>query len=222
MHPFRTPLLLMTTIAALAACGSQAPQAGETAPAPAGAALQAVAASAPGATGDRAVIIDAFERLGRARSYRMVTEGNEASAQEYLLVEFVAPDRVRATNADGAQTIIGSDMYLQIEGQVMKHPLRPGALDGLVGMWQHAARMMQLASMSVQVVGNERIDGQDASKYRVSNPELGSEVGLLWISNGYPLRIDWYGEDGQHGGQDIVSMRFSRIDDPSLRIDPPG
>lgn len=216
------PVAFVLAAAALAACGVQSPQAGDVASAsvPAGHATPAMAGTLRG--DPRPDVVAAFDRLGSARSYRMVTEGNEASGQERLEVDYVAPDRLRVANADGVQTIIGGDMYLQIEGRTMKHPASAGALDGLLGQWKHVARMLQLPSITVEAIGRDRIDGKETRMYRVSSGEAGDGFGTVWIGDGYPLRIEMRNDTAADGAGEVVTMRYSQINDPGLRVDPPG
>lgn len=221
----RNPISLafaLAAAAALAACGAQSPQAGDatSASAPAGHATPAMAGDRMDAS--KSDVVAAFQRLGDARSYRMVTEGNEASGQERLEIDFVAPDRLRGATADGVQTIIGGDMYLQIEGRTMKHPARAGAFDGLLGQWKNAARMLELSSTTVEAIGSDRIDGKDTRRYRISNAEAGGGLGTVWIGDGYPLRLETRDETAGDGTGGVVTMHFSQINDPDLRIDPPG
>jgi hypothetical protein len=220
----RTPLrvLLVCALAALAACGAQSPQAGDVASASTASALAAGAGGGNLLASPKAEVIAAFDRLGAARSYRAVIEGNEVSGQERLQIDFVAPDRARVTHAEGVQTIIGADMYLEFEGQKVKQPVQAGALDGLSGQWKHVARLLTLPSISVESAGSERIDGQDTRKYRVSSAEMGGNVGVVWIGDGYPVRIDTLGEAEPDGTQPVERMRYSHINDPGVRVEPPG
>lgn len=218
MHPTRTPIVAILALAALAACGAQSPQAGDVASAaPATHAAASLAANLSGTP--KSEVIAAFGRLGAARSYRAVTEGNEASGQERLQIEYLAPDRLRVTTADGVQTIIGEDMYLQIDGGVSKQPVRAGVFDLLRGQWTHIARMLELPSTTVEAAGSERVDGREARKYRIFNAEAGGSLGTIWLSDGYPLRIETQREEDP---DEIVNMRYSHINHPDIRIDPPG
>lgn len=163
----------------------------------------------------------AFERLAVARSYRAATEGNEASGQEHLQIEYVAPDRARISTRDGVQTIVGSDMHMQVEGQSIRQTVPAGVLDALLGQWKLAAQMLELPSTRVEAIGSERIDGRDTPGYRVSNAEMDGGTAVVWISEGYPVRIDMHGE-GSPGSSELVSMHYSHINDPDLRVDLPG
>lgn len=223
MRPARAPFVALVVFAALAACGAQSPQAGDASSASAAAGH----AATPGLADDllaspKADVVAAFGRLGVARSYRAVIEGNEASGQERLQIEYVAPDRLRATTADGVQTIIGDDMYLQFEGRMMRHPVRPGALDGLRDQWKIAARMLDLSTTTVEAIGSERIDGEDTRKYRIANDDAGGGLGTVWIGDGYPLRIETRDASAGGGADEVVTMHYSQINDPGLRIEPPG
>lgn len=96
----------------------------------------------------RAALIAALERLAAASSYRATIE-DDADGPTRLDLEFVAPDRLRARTAEGVQTLIGSEMYLETDGQVHRQDLPPGTLDALRGQWSHAVRMLQLPGMQV-------------------------------------------------------------------------
>jgi hypothetical protein len=221
MPLFRLPAILIFA-ATLVACGAQSPQADGIAHGAAAGGATAAAVAGPGTASARAELVAAFERLAAARSYRAVIEGDEASGQERVQLEYVAPDRLRATTAEGVQTIIGGEMHLQIDGQHLRQPAPAGVLDGLLGQWRHAARMLELASTRVESMGREQLEGRAATRYRIANDEAGGALGLVWVADGYPVRIDTHDAGTSAAANDRVSLHYSHINDPGLRIEPPG
>lgn len=168
-----------------------------------------------GAGGAKAEVIAAFERLGAVRSYRAVVEDRGAGTGT-MRIEHVAPDRFRLAVDEGIQTIIGTDMYMQMEGRTHRLPAQPGMIDGVLGQWRHAARMTALPSTRVEARGRERIDGVDAARFHIANSEVGEGSASVWIADGYPVRIEMTGADGG-----VVSFRYSDINSTAIRIDPP-
>lgn len=219
MTRIQAPTILLLA-AMLLACGPQ-PQAGGATGA--GGAAAGVAGTAPGAVAaPKAEVTAAFERLAAAQSYRAIIEGDEASGQERLELEYVAPDRLRVTTADGVQTIIGGEMHLQVDERTTRHPVPPGMLDALLGQWRHVARMLGLPSVRVDSLGRERLEGYVATKYRIATPEAGGPPGTVWVAGGYPVRIDFHADESALMASGLVSLHYSHIDDPDLRIEPPG
>ena len=56
--------------------------------------------------------------------------------------------------------------------------------------------------------------------FRLSPNSLTFDLSTIWVgTDGYPLRIDVKGDAG--GGATSTTIRYSRFNDPSIRIDPP-
>ena len=168
-----------------------------------------------GATGAKAEVIAAFDRLGTARSYRAEVE-DRGAGNGPMRIEHVAPDRFRIQMDDAIQTIIGNEMHVQVEGQTHRLPVPPGSIDGIVGQWRHAARMTALPSTRVESQGRERIDGVDAVRFRITNGETDNGSATVWIADGYPRRIVIVGDSDEE-----VIFRYTDLNSTAIRIEPP-
>lgn len=149
------------------------------------------------------------------RSYhvRMTTDDARAPSSE---VDFVAPDRYRLRTPAGTQYIIGDTMHLDVGGRTLKVPMPKAALS----QWRETDRFFrEIDKTQVEALGAEAVDGKPAKKYRMTGPDLSAPV-LLWVgADGYPLQVR---SSGSVGGRSMTStLRYSRFDDPAIRIDPP-
>lgn len=127
-------------------------------------------------------------------------------------VDFVAPDRYRMTLPMGTQTIVGDSLLMDVRGMHMKVPMPKGTLT----RWRDPGNLEKnMATMSAQSLGAETVDGQPARKYRITNTQPRPSESLLWIgADGYPLQI-------QVAGDTPSTIRYSRFNDPGIRIDVP-
>jgi hypothetical protein len=148
-------------------------------------------------------------RMLAARSYHasMRIEGPHPLRSE---MDFVAPDRYRMTLPMGTQTIVGDQMTMQAGGRQMHVPLPKGTLT----QWRDPASLdRNMATMTVQSLGIDMLDGHPARKYRITNTQPRPSDVTLWIgANGYPQQI-------QVQGKHPATTRYSRFNDPTLRID---
>jgi outer membrane lipoprotein-sorting protein len=162
----------------------------------------------------------AMQKFAAAKSYHatMVHSGTKAMTNE---IDFAAPDRMRMKMPMGTQVIIGDTMYMQVsgegmDGRVMKVPMPKGTLT----QWRDPARMAgNEATLVVQALGSELLDGKPARKYLTRDTKTPGES-TLWIgANGYPLQVR---VDSRLDGKPVsTTIRYSRINDPSIRVDPP-
>lgn len=171
--------------------------------------------------GAREEVKAAMQKFAAARSYHatMVHSGTRAMSNE---VDFAAPDRMRMQTPMGTQVIIGDTMYMQVPGdggmpgRVMKVPMPKGTFT----QWRDPARLAgNEATLVVQALGSEQLDGKPARKYLTRDTGTPGES-TLWIgANGYPLQVR---VDGKHDGKPVsTTIRYSRINDPTIRVDPP-
>jgi hypothetical protein len=234
----RTPrlpsiLLVLPLLAGLAACKPSPPSVPE-APVPAADAPDAQATDAAGgganavadamaamnpATTPKEAIRASMQRFMQARSYHasMELDGGARGAMRNE-VDFVAPDRFRmAMQGMGTQTIIGDTMYMSVDGRSMKVPLPAGTLT----QWRDPAKLDEnAATMTVEAQGRDNVDGMPARKYLVHNTRPQPSDVTMWIGNDdLPLQIRVSGS--AQGRTTTTTIRYSRFDDPSLRIDPP-
>jgi hypothetical protein len=225
-------LLVPSLLAGLAACKPSPPSAPD-APAPA-AATPAARAAGTGPAADtvadamattgavttpREAIGAAMQRFMDLRSYHatMQLDGGPRGATRNE-IDFVAPDRFRMTMPGlGTQTIVGDTMYMSVDGRSMKVPLPAGTLT----QWRDPARLAgNAATVTVEAQGRDSIGGKPARKYLVHNTGPQPSEATMWIGDdGLPLQIRV--SSNAQGHATITTIRYSRLDDPSLRIDPP-
>lgn len=208
---------------ALAACDGDAP--GAAAPDDgAGAANQPAvppadtgAASAADAGAELAASLDAFKDV---RSYHATMQIRARGATMVSEVDFVAPDRFRMTmpGGIGTQTIIGDTMYMQSGGQVVRSQVPAGMLD----KWRNPGNLEDARDrMVVQALGPAMLDGRPARKFllRRPSPDTPADV-TMWIgADGLPLQVEAVVTGPGDAGSNVI--RYSRYNDPSIRITPP-
>lgn len=157
----------------------------------------------------------AMQKFAAARSYHatMVHSGTKAMTNE---VDFAAPDRMRMKMPMGTQVIIGDTIYMQMQGRTMKMPMPKGTFT----QWRDPARIAENeATLVVRALGSELLDGKPARKYLTRDTKTPGES-TLWIgANGYPLQVR---VDSRHDGKPVsTTIRYSRINDPTIRVDAP-
>ncbi|MDQ3159715.1 MAG: hypothetical protein M3Q51_01685, partial [Pseudomonadota bacterium] len=76
------------------------------------------------------------------------------------------------------------------------------------------------AGMSAEAMGSDSVDGISAQKYRVHYSVPTPTDSTLWIAaDGMPLQMRMNMDS--NGTPMTMTMRYSRINDPTLKIDPP-
>ncbi|WP_363800371.1 hypothetical protein ABU614_09780 [Lysobacter firmicutimachus] len=178
--------------------------------------LIALLASAPAAAGPKEELIAAVDRLNAARSYRSVMSADTGLTVE---TEFVAPDRMRVRMGQlGERVVVGTTMYETYAGNTRKTPMP--------GNWASAmhSRVKLLGSeqtLSVALLGEQTVAGQPIRVYRADNsqPRMSS---TFWIgAHGYPLQVKTTLTTAKNKSYTSI-VRYSRHNDPGLRIDPPA
>lgn len=178
--------------------------------------LIALLASAPAAAGPKEELIAAVDRLNAARSYRSVMSADTGLTVE---TEFVAPDRMRVRMGQlGERVVVGTTMYETYAGNTRKTPMP--------GNWASAmhSRVKLLGSeqtLSVALLGEQTVAGQPIRVYRADNsqPRMSS---TFWIgAHGYPLQVKTTLTTAKNKSY-TSTVRYSRHNDPGLRIDPPA
>ena len=217
----RAALLTLAIVAALAACK------GENASAPAPTAAEASASGAVAALEKTAEAINplsAKDEISRmmdsflgVNSYHVDMSTSTPKGDMAMAMDFVAPDRYRMKMPMGTQYVIGDTMYMTMDGRTMKMALPKGQLANYRDPAQVAANK---ATMTVQSLGSDTVDGQVAKKFLIRNTQPRPAESTIWVgADGYPLRIEVNGED--RGQVARTTIRYSRFNDPSIRIDPP-
>jgi hypothetical protein len=129
-------------------------------------------------------------------------------------MDFVAPDRYRMKTPMGTQYVIGDTMYMTMNGRTMKMALPKGQIANYRDPAQFEANK---ATMTVEALGRDTIDGQSARKFLIRNTQPRPSESTIWVNgDGYPLRIEVVGQQAAQ-----VSIRYSRFNDPAIRIDAP-
>lgn len=222
-QPSALSFAVLASVALLAASGctseSPAPSAAPTATTPPGA-LDTVATAASRAVGNpEQEVRAAMDKFATVGSYHAVME-HEAGPKGTVRneVDFVAPDRFRMVTQMGTQIIIGDTMHMTVQGRAMKVPLPAGTLT----QWRDPANLAQAKdNLDVRGEGRDSVDGVAASKYRVKQTGPAPSDLTLWIGdNGYPVQMRV--EARPEGLAPTVTLvRYSRINDATLKIDPP-
>ncbi|KAF1014935.1 MAG: hypothetical protein GAK31_02422 [Stenotrophomonas maltophilia] len=193
----------------LAACGDR--------PAPADTAA-AVPAAVPVADPAQAVL-GASQRFAALRSFHADLEVRGAGRPTPVraAMDFVAPDRFRLETAAGPQIIIGDTFMLQAEGRVRQVPVPAGQLE----QWRNPLPAGATpAQLQAEDLGAQTLEGVQTRHYRVRGAQEG-EVLEYWIdAQGLPRQIQ---RSGHSQGQPFqLRLRYSRFNDPTLRVELPG
>jgi len=208
------PGLLLTALIAmlLSACKADAPPAEEVA-VPAGNAGAAAIDPALSSQDALAEVTASMDRFLAARSFHasMRIEGERPMASE---MEFAAPDRYRIDLPVGTQIIIGDTMYMDMHGQRTRVPIP----EGTISQWRDPLKIAQnLDGLSAEFLGSEPLQGIPARKYQVrhSFPEPGEFT--YWVgADGLPLQLRHSGQG--EGGPYVMTLRYSRYNDPGIRV----
>jgi outer membrane lipoprotein-sorting protein len=223
-HPGPSSIALAALLA-LAACkpdaaGAAAPAAlADTDTAAAPSTPAAATPATPAARSATDAVKAAMENFRNARTYhaRMTMESARGTMVNEL--DFVAPDRFRMQmQGIGTQTVIGDRMWMDMRGRTMQVPVPPGTSQ----KWRDPANFEAAkADLAVEALGEEDIDGQPTRKYltRHTQPKPGEVT--LWIGrDDLPVQMRVQADDDT-GKPTTVTVRYSRFDDPAIRIDPP-
>lgn len=206
--------LAVAVAASLPACKRGADETGATTSVPAAARAVADAVSPLSAKDEIGKVMDGF--LG-VRSYHATLDTTNPKGNITMEMDFVAPDRYRMKMPMGTQYVIGDTMYMTMDGRTMKLPLPKGQTANYRDPASFAANK---ATMQVEALGSDTVDGQAAKKYLMRNTQPVPGESTLWVSaDGYPLKIEVSGDTG--GITTRTTIRYSRFNDPTIRIDPP-
>lgn len=191
--PFPVPRLLVSTLllAGATACGG------------------AVATPA-------AEVQAAMEKLAGARSYQ-ATITHDGPAKATTTAYYVAPDRFRREMPGMTQVVIGDTLHVTERGASKQLPVP----EGMLARWRDPANVRQQpATLEVESIGSEAVDGEPATKYRVERSQPQPARSLVWIgADGRPLQMQVAGMS--QGRPVTTTIRYSRFDDPGIRIDAP-
>lgn len=132
-------------------------------------------------------------------------------------MDFVAPDRYRMQMPMGTQVIVGDTMYMSVQGRTAKVPMPEGTLS----QWRDPAKLAEnQATLTVEPQGREAIDGAPARKYLVRNTQPQPTEVTMWIGDdGLPLQIRH--ASSAEGKTVDMTIRYTRYNDPSIKVNPP-
>lgn len=234
----RAALLLTLAVAtALAACkgdaGTRIPTAAEATAsagitpdgsAPDGSAPDGSATAALATVAGAINPLDAKAEIGRmmdsfvsVKSYHVDMSTSTPKGDMAMDMDFVAPDRYRMKMPMGTQYVIGDTMYMSMDGRTMKMALPKGQVTNYRDPAQLEANK---ATMTVESLGSDTVNGQVAKKYLIRNTQPRPVESTIWVgADGYPLKIEVAGEAS--GQVARTTIRYSRFNDPTIRIDPP-
>ena len=170
-------------------------------------------------TSPREAVIASMHKLMDATSYHvsMQMDGGPKGMINNQ-VEFVAPDRFRMEMAGvGTQVIVGDTMYMSMQGRSMKMPMPKDTTN----KWRDPGNFKEAAaSMTAESLGSESVDGIATQKYSVHQTVPTTAEYTLWIgADGMPLQMRM--NTDMKGKPVTTTMRYSRINDPTLSIDAP-
>jgi len=215
-------LFAVATLCQVAGCskedsGARMPDAAAaTAPVADAAASPASAVETAHPFGARDEMSRAMDAFLAAKSYHAQMKTSTPRGDMTMDMDFVAPDRFRMKTPMGTQYVIGDMMYMTMNGRTMKMALPKGQL----ATWRDPAQLeANKATMSVEALGRDTVDGEAARKFLVRNTQPQPSQSTLWINgDGYPLKMEVAGQ----GNENVrMVVRYSRFNDPTIRIDPP-
>lgn len=198
----RLPALPLLACLLLAACGRP--------PAPSGG--DAVVPQADPAQ----AVLAASQRFAALRSFHAELEVLGTPQPVRSAMDFVAPDRFRVQTAAGAQTIIGDTMFLQADGAIRQVPTPPGLLE----QWRTPLPAdVAPAALQAEDLGSQTLDGVQTRRYRLRGAGPGERLEYWVDGQGLPRQILRSGSS--NGKVFQLRLRYSRFNDPSLRIELP-
>lgn len=217
---FRLTASVVLALAAIAAAGCKqepaAPAATAPAEAPAASAL-AKAADALNPLPDAKAQVKAMTgTFLAAKSFHATMTHSDGTQTMTNEVDFVAPDRYRMVMPMGTQYIIGDTMIMDVNGRSMKMPLPKGTLN-----FRDMSRYSEHeATMTAEALGTEMLDGVSTRKYLIRNTQPEPSESTMWVdADGYPQQIQV--ASTVQGKAYTTTIRYSRFNDPGIKVEPP-
>ena len=147
----------------------------------------------------------------------MEFSGGPGGAMDHHDIDFVAPDRYRMEMPMGTQVIIGDTMYMHVQGRTMKVPMPKGTLS----QWRDPARLAEAEEgMTVQAQGSDTIDGMRDAEIPGAPREAAADR-RDDVDQGDDLPVQIQVNSLVKGKTVTSTIRYSRFDDPTIKVDPP-
>ena len=225
------PILAIAILLGLTACKPSAPVSTDAVPPPSMDTPEQ--ASKASASEHVAAVVDAINPISSAREAVIASMHKLMDARSYHVsmqmsggpkammaneIDFVAPDRFRMKMAGvGTQTIVGDTMYVSMQGRSMKVPMPKD----ITKQWRDPGNLKEAeAGMTAEGMGSDSVDGISAQKYNVRQTVPTTTDYTLWIgADGMPLQMRM--NTDVNGAPATMTMRYSRINDPTLSIEAP-
>lgn len=172
-------------------------------------------ASHPAWAGPKEEVVAAVDKFLAAKTYHAVMSMGPGPGTE---TDFVAPDRMRVKMGTmGEQILIGSTLYLTVQGKTSKQAA-PG---GNVAQLRSRDKILgNLQTLKVTAAGNETLGGAATRKYKIENTQPKTSS-TFWVdANGYPVQAVNLAD--VNGKQYISTLKYSRFNDPSIKIEAPA
>lgn len=184
-------------------------------------AIAALAFATAASAGPKEDLHAAFSRFLAQTSFRGDIDGNMAGRPMHSTIEFQAPDRVRVTSEGRpAVVIIGSTMYMDMNGHAMKVPMSAG---NPMAQYRDTSLLAQLErGMLVEDLGLDSVGGLPAHKYRYTVAKPQPSTSLVWVSikSGLPVQLQ---TSRSMGGKPLdTTVRYSKFSDASIKISAPN
>lgn len=171
-------------------------------------------------TAPKDAMLASMEAFRAVRSYHatMRMEGGPEGPMVNEM-DFVAPDRyridMRARGMEVRNVRIGNDTWMTVGGRTSKITMPPGSMD----QWQDVMHKSQ-QTMTVEAQGHETIDGVATRKFLIHQTQPKPSDVTVWI-NGDDL-VEQARMQSEHQGSPITTtIRYTRYNDPAIRIAPP-
>ncbi|MCZ7844227.1 hypothetical protein [Stenotrophomonas maltophilia] len=161
-------------------------------------------------------VLGASQRFAALRSFHAELEVLGAPQRVRSAMDFVAPDRFRVETPAGPQTIIGDTLFLQADGAIRQVPAPPGLLE----QWRNPLPADALpADLKAEDLGSQALDGVETRHYRLRGSQPGERLEYWVDAQGLPRQIVRSGSSNGRSFQ--LRLRYSRFNDPALRVDLP-
>ncbi len=174
----------------------------------------------PAASAPKDEVREAFSRLLAMTSFKADINSVSGKQKAKSRIEFQAPDHYRITNdGQSANLIIGSIMYMNMNGSLMKIPM-PG-LKAMMAQYHNPDMLKELeAGVFVESLGTETINNQLAKKYRYTTTQPLVSNNILWVaSNGNIIQLETTGSMNKKSF--LTLIQYSQYNSPAIKISQP-